>query len=135
MNGNSSRGFSFKLAMVRMPVDGYRRLMTINNLRQPGAAQVRPDFRWFALDSFSNGSVVSHNHGFLRAQHGECAFQLHGFVNGSLNKSFDLFLPECRQHAAPKTSHEALGAGKAYAISLIAAAIQHLDALRGHHLD
>src|SRR6185437_830253 len=62
-----------------------------------------------------------------------CALQAQSFVYAGTNESFNLLLPESRQHAAAESSHEALGAGKPNPISFVGAAIEYFDSFLGHH--
>src|SRR5437763_7124717 len=134
MDGNSGGGLAVRRSQMGVTVQGEYGPMPVNHLRQPGTAQVGPDFSWLTLNGIGARSIVGHDDCLLCPQHGEGALQFHGLINGSLDKRLDLLLAKSSEHPTPKTAHEALGSGKAHAIALVTAAVQHLYAFGSHEL-
>src|SRR5437764_2305654 len=131
MHRDAANGLAVGLSVVSMTVEGNHSLMPVNYFCKARTAQKWKDLLALAIHCFADRSIVGHNHDFRRAQHGKRALQFQCFVEACLDKRFNLFLPKSRQHAATKAAGKAFGAGKADAITFVAAAIQYLAPLGG----
>ena len=135
MDGNPGSCLAVQLAVVSVTMECDGGLVAVNDFGQARTSQVRPDFSGFAFHCVHNRSIVSHDHSFLRSQHGESALQLHGLIYRGLHKSLYFFFTKCRKHAPAKTAEKALGSGKANAVSFVAAAVQNFDSFSSHQAD
>src|SRR6185312_13021162 len=112
MHRDAANGLAIRLAVMRMTMEGHHRLMAVNHFSQPRTAQKRENLQAFSLNGFADRRIMSHNHDFWRAQHGERTFKFECLIKACLDKRFNLFFAESRQHAATKAAGKALGAGK-----------------------
>src|ERR1700758_4983219 len=133
MHCNAGGGFSVKRATMSMAMKNQVGAVTIHDLRQSRVSEERVNLLCFACDCGGNGRVVQDHNSLGRSELRHGTFQLDRFVNRSLHKSLDLALAECSQYPAAETPDEAFGAGKAYAVSFVACAVQHFDSRARHH--
>src|SRR5689334_13843617 len=87
------------------------------------------------MDRICDRRVMRYYHDLRRPEHAERPLQLHGFIERGLHECLDLSFTERSENAAAKAAQKALRPGEANSVALVAAAVQHLDPFRGHHLD
>src|SRR5688500_6154080 len=106
-------GSSFRLSVMRVPVDDSGDREAADRFLEAAAAEERKDFARLSFDGCLDRGVVEDGHQLLGSQTGECGFEFQSFVHRLPDEVLDDLLAPGSEGAPAKAAAESLDAREA----------------------